>query len=158
MNEQLAIRARGLSKQFGPLRAVDRLDLDVPRGSIYGFLGPNGSGKSTTIRMLCGLLTPSEGRADVLGLEIPKHAKELKPNIGYMTQKFSSRTGMLILQTSIWPAGVVNHSSRRLRRASTYLANRGVSVRKISRFVRSDSGTAKARRIDLTGTRCSGFS
>jgi ABC-2 type transport system ATP-binding protein len=89
MNEQLAIRARGLSKQFGSLRAVDRLDLDVPRASIYGFLGPNGSGKSTTIRMLCGLLTPSEGRADVLGLEIPKHAKELKPNIGYMTQKFS---------------------------------------------------------------------
>ena len=89
MTEQLAIRARGLSKQFGSLLAVDRLDLDVPRASIYGFLGPNGSGKSTTIRMLCGLLTPTEGSADVLGLEIPKHAKELKPNIGYMTQKFS---------------------------------------------------------------------
>ena len=89
MTEQLAIRARGLTKQFGSLRAVDHLDLDVPRASIYGFLGPNGSGKSTTIRMLCGLLTPSEGHADVLGLEIPKQARELKPNIGYMTQKFS---------------------------------------------------------------------
>ena len=89
MTEQLAIRARGLSKDFGHLRAVSNLDLDVPRASIYGFLGPNGSGKSTTIRMLCGLLTPSEGTADVLGLEIPKHAKQLKPNIGYMTQKFS---------------------------------------------------------------------
>ena len=89
MNEQMAIRARGLTKQFGDLRAVDRLDLDVPRASIYGFLGPNGSGKSTTIRMLCGLLTPTEGSATVLGIEIPKHAKELKPNIGYMTQKFS---------------------------------------------------------------------
>lgn len=89
MSEELAIRARGLSKQFGHLRAVDQLDLDVPRASIYGFLGPNGSGKSTTIRMLCGLLTPSEGHADVLGLEIPRQARELKPNIGYMTQKFS---------------------------------------------------------------------
>jgi ABC-2 type transport system ATP-binding protein len=89
MTEQLAIRARGLTKTFGHLRAVSNLDLDVPRASIYGFLGPNGSGKSTTIRMLCGLLTPTHGTADVLGLEIPKHAKQLKPNIGYMTQKFS---------------------------------------------------------------------
>jgi ABC-2 type transport system ATP-binding protein len=89
MTEQLAIRARGLTKLFGNLRAVDHLDLDVPRASIYGFLGPNGSGKSTTIRMLCGLLTPSDGHADVLGLEIPRQSRELKPNIGYMTQKFS---------------------------------------------------------------------
>ena len=61
MNDGHAIRARGLSKHFGELRAVDNLDLDVPTGSIYGFLGPNGSGKSTTIRMLCGLLTPTSG-------------------------------------------------------------------------------------------------
>ncbi|MDH4125367.1 MAG: ABC transporter ATP-binding protein [Gammaproteobacteria bacterium] len=98
MTEQLAIKARGLSKQFGSLRAVDQLDLDVPRASIYGFLGPNGSGKSTTIRMLCGLLTPSEGQADVLGLEIPKQARELKPNIGYMTQKFSLFGDLTVLE------------------------------------------------------------
>ena len=89
MNAELAIRARGLSKNFGTLRAVDSLDLDVPRASIYGFLGPNGSGKSTTIRMLCGLLTPSEGSAAVLGVEVPGDAGQLKPRIGYMTQKFS---------------------------------------------------------------------
>ena len=59
MNPELAIEARGLSKDFGTLRAVDKLDLDVPRGQIYGFLGPNGSGKSTPIRMLCGLLKPT---------------------------------------------------------------------------------------------------
>ena len=58
MNSELAIRARGLSKDFGSLRAVDRLDLDVPRAAIYGCLGTDGSGKSTTIRMLCGLMTP----------------------------------------------------------------------------------------------------
>jgi ABC-2 type transport system ATP-binding protein len=89
MNNELAIRARGLSKHFGSLRAVDHLDLDVPRASIYGFLGPNGSGKSTTIRLLCGLLTPTEGTANVMGFRIPEQSKELKPRIGYMTQKFS---------------------------------------------------------------------
>lgn len=85
----LAIKARGLTKRFGSLTAVDHLDLDVPRSIIYGFLGPNGSGKTTAIRMLCGLLTPSEGGATVLGLELPKNAPALKPQIGYMTQKFS---------------------------------------------------------------------
>ncbi len=86
---EFAIQARNLTKQFGALTAVDHLDLDVPRAQIYGFLGPNGSGKSTTIRMLCGLLTPSDGTANVLGLDIPVDASALKPKIGYMTQKFS---------------------------------------------------------------------
>jgi ABC-2 type transport system ATP-binding protein len=89
ISDDLAIKARGLSKDFGQLRAVDKLDLDVPRASIYGFLGPNGSGKSTTIRMLCGLLTPTEGNANVLGVQVPEDAGSLKPRIGYMTQKFS---------------------------------------------------------------------
>jgi ABC-2 type transport system ATP-binding protein len=98
MTEALAIRARGLTKDFGALRAVDHLDLDVPRASIYGFLGPNGSGKSTTIRLLCGLLTPCEGSADVLGIEVPKHSKELKPHIGYMTQRFSLFGDMTVVE------------------------------------------------------------
>ena len=89
MGAEFAIEARGLSKHFGDLRAVSDLDLDVPRGQIYGFLGPNGSGKSTTIRMLCGLLTPTKGSANVLGTEIPGDSRTLKPKIGYMTQKFS---------------------------------------------------------------------
>jgi ABC-2 type transport system ATP-binding protein len=88
-NEPLAIRARGLSKRFGTLLAVDALDLDVPRRHVYGFLGPNGSGKSTTIRMLCGLLTPSAGQIEVLGLRIPEQAEALRTRIGYMTQRFS---------------------------------------------------------------------
>jgi ABC-2 type transport system ATP-binding protein len=89
MSSEFAIEARGLTKTFGDLRAVSELDLNVPRGQIYGFLGPNGCGKSTTIRMLCGLLTPTEGSADVLGTKIPGNADLLKPQIGYMTQKFS---------------------------------------------------------------------
>ncbi|SFK31992.1 ABC-2 type transport system ATP-binding protein [Lysobacter sp. cf310] len=84
-----AIRARGLTKQFGALTAVNRVDLTVPRAHVYGFLGPNGSGKSTTIRMLCGLLTPSAGDIEVLGLRIPEQAEALRKRIGYMTQKFS---------------------------------------------------------------------
>jgi ABC-2 type transport system ATP-binding protein len=86
---EFAIQARSLTKQFGALTAVDHLDLDVPRAQIYGFLGPNGSGKSTTIRMLCGLLTPSDGTANVLGLDVADDTDALKPRIGYMTQKFS---------------------------------------------------------------------
>jgi len=85
----VAIRARGLTRRFGKLVAVDHVDLEVPARRVYGFLGPNGSGKSTTIRMLCGLLTPSEGEIEVLGLRIPAQADELRPHIGYMTQKFS---------------------------------------------------------------------
>ena len=87
--DAIAIRARGISKRFGDVRAVERVDLTVPKAVVYGFLGPNGSGKSTTIRMLCGLLTPDAGEIEVLGLRIPAQAEALKRRIGYMTQKFS---------------------------------------------------------------------
>ncbi len=84
-----AIVARGLTKHFGRLVAVDHVDLTVPKAHVYGFLGPNGSGKSTTIRMLCGLLTPTAGEIEVLGLRIPEQAEALRRRIGYMTQRFS---------------------------------------------------------------------
>ena len=87
--DALAIHASGLTKRFGDLVAVDHVDLEVPQASVYGFLGPNGSGKTTTIRMLCGLLTPTEGEVEVLGLRIPEQADALRRRIGYMTQKFS---------------------------------------------------------------------
>jgi len=86
---ELAIRTRDLTRRFGALTAVDHVNLAVPRATIYGFLGPNGSGKSTTIRMLCGLLTPSEGEAEVLGLHLPRDVEALRRHIGYMTQRFS---------------------------------------------------------------------
>ena len=85
----IAISAHGLTRKFGSLVAVNNVDLEVPTGSIYGFLGPNGSGKSTTIRMLCGLLLPSAGSATVLGKDTRKEAEALKQQIGYMTQRFS---------------------------------------------------------------------
>nr|WP_255657123.1 ABC transporter ATP-binding protein [Lysobacter lactosilyticus] len=78
-----------MTKRFGKLVAVDHVDLSVPKAHVYGFLGPNGSGKTTTIRMLCGLMTPTEGEIEVLGLKLPKQAEALRRRIGYMTQKFS---------------------------------------------------------------------
>ena len=93
-----AIVTRGLSKPFGDLLAVDKLDLDIPCGQIYGFLGPNGSGKTTAIRMLCGLLTPSAGAVEVLGLEIPAAAEALRRRIGYMTQKFSLYDDLTVVE------------------------------------------------------------
>ena len=89
MTRELAVRTAGLTRRFGAVVAVDAIDLEIPRAAIYGFLGPNGSGKSTTIRMLCGLLTPSAGVATVLGLEVPRDAEKLRRKLGYMTQRFS---------------------------------------------------------------------
>jgi len=87
--EEPAILARGLTRRFGKLVAVNAVDLHIPHARIYGFLGPNGSGKTTTIRMLCGLLKPSAGEARVLGLSVPRDAERLRTKIGYMTQRFS---------------------------------------------------------------------
>ena len=84
-----AITARGLTRKFGAKTAVDHVDLDIPSGRIYGFLGPNGSGKSTTLRMLCGMLLPSEGEAEVFGLSVVKDAEAIRRRLGYMPQKFS---------------------------------------------------------------------
>ena len=84
-----AISATGLTRKFGSLIAVNEVDLEIPAGTIYGFLGPNGSGKSTTIRMLCGLLTPSAGTAIVMGMDTVKESEALKQHIGYMTQRFA---------------------------------------------------------------------
>jgi ABC-2 type transport system ATP-binding protein len=85
----IAIEVEGLTKSFDGRKAVRNLSLCVKRGQIYGFLGPNGSGKTTTIRMLCGLLTPDEGRGTCLGYDIRTQANEIKHHVGYMTQRFS---------------------------------------------------------------------
>jgi ABC-2 type transport system ATP-binding protein len=83
-----AIDVEGLTKRFGTRVVVDHVSLRVARGRICGFLGPNGSGKTTTIRMLCGLLTPDEGHGTCLGLDITSQASEIRRQVGYMTQRF----------------------------------------------------------------------
>jgi ABC-2 type transport system ATP-binding protein len=87
---------------------VDHVDLQVPRANVYGFLGPNGSGKSTTIRMLCGLLTPTEGEIEVLGLRIPEQAEALRQRIGYMTQRFSLFEDLSVRENLEFLAAVQN--------------------------------------------------
>lgn len=83
------IRVRGLEKRFGPFVAVDRISFSVSRGEIFGFLGSNGSGKSTTIRMLCGIITPTSGEGVVAGHDLFRDPEAIKRSIGYMSQKFS---------------------------------------------------------------------
>jgi ABC-2 type transport system ATP-binding protein len=85
----LAIDVAGLSKSFEGKRVVDNFGIQVPRGTIYGFLGPNGSGKTTTIRMLCGLLTPDAGSGTCLGFDLRSEQSAIKRRVGYMTQRFS---------------------------------------------------------------------
>ena len=92
MSEQknkYAVEVKDLVKKFGDFTAVDKISLEVKRGEIFGFLGPNGSGKTTTIRMLCGLLTPTSGWGEVAGFDILKNPETIKAHIGYMSQKFS---------------------------------------------------------------------
>jgi ABC-2 type transport system ATP-binding protein len=85
----IAIDVKGLTKSFGGREVVHDLSMQVKRGSIYGFLGPNGSGKTTTIRILCGLLTPDSGEGTCLGYDILRDADKIKRQVGYMTQRFS---------------------------------------------------------------------
>lgn len=89
MSERNVIDVRGMTKRFGKRTVVDHVDLAVREGEIVGFLGPNGSGKTTTIRLICGLLTPDAGEGTVLGLDVRTQSAEIKLQVGYMTQKFS---------------------------------------------------------------------
>jgi ABC-2 type transport system ATP-binding protein len=82
------IEARGLTRKFGELTAVDHLDLTVARGEIFGLVGPDGAGKTTTLRMLCGLMTPTEGSARVAGHDVDRESQGVKDQIGYMAQRF----------------------------------------------------------------------
>ena len=96
MTSDLAIDVRGLVKRFGNKTAVDGVDIQMPRGEVWGFLGPNGSGKTTTIRMICGLLKPTEGTGTCLGYDIETESAKVKAHTGYMTQKFSFWTDLTI--------------------------------------------------------------
>ena len=89
MSIENVIAVRGLTKRFGTRTVVDNVDLTVRQGEIVGFLGPNGSGKTTTIRLICGLLTPDAGEGTVLGFDVRSQSAQIKLNVGYMTQRFS---------------------------------------------------------------------
>jgi ABC-2 type transport system ATP-binding protein len=110
-----AIVTEGMSRYFGDHKAVDGVDLNIPSGSIYGFLGPNGCGKSTSIRMLTGLLTPTRGSVKVLGYELPHQAEALRVRIGYMTQKFSLYADLTVRENLYFVGRIYNLSGKVLR-------------------------------------------
>ena len=115
MSPETVIRARGLTRRFGSFTAVDRADIEVSRGSIYGFLGPNGAGKSTAIRMLAGLLTPTAGEIRIEDIDVRKHPERAKRRIGYMTQHFSLYEEISLNQNLDFYGGIYGGS--RARRA-----------------------------------------
>ena len=134
---EFAIQARGLDKTFGHVRAVQGLNLEVPRSRIYGFLGPNGSGKTTAIRMLCGLLTPTGGEIDVLGFSIPDEAEALRLKVGYMTQKFSLFEDLTVGENLDFMADIYT-LGRMLKRERTGLA---IERYELSRLLKQRAGT-----------------
>ena len=89
IDTEYAVKVNNLEKRYGDFKAVNKVSFQVKRGEIFGFLGPNGAGKSTTIRMLCGLIIPTAGEANILGFDVFKEAEKIKEHIGYMSQKFS---------------------------------------------------------------------
>ena len=105
-NSGPAVHIEKLTKRFGDFTAVDNLTLDVQQGEIFGFLGPNGAGKSTAIRVLCGLMAPTSGRAVVGGFDVSLHPEEVKRRIGYMSQKFSLYDDMTVKENIEFFAGV----------------------------------------------------
>jgi ABC-2 type transport system ATP-binding protein len=126
-SEPVVIAARSLTKRFGRFTAVERLDFEVRRGEIFGFLGPNGAGKSTTIRMLCGLLSPSEGTAMVGGFDIAVAPESVRENIGYMSQKFSLYRDLSVAENIAFFGGVYGLRGDQLkRRADAVLAMAGL--------------------------------
>lgn len=119
----LCIKAETLTKRFGPLLAVDNVSLEIPRAKIFGFLGPNGSGKSTILRMLTGLLKPSEGQIEVLGYRLPRQAEKIRGKIGYMTQSFSLYRDLSVAENLNFVAKIYNFDKHRARkRVSELLA------------------------------------
>jgi ABC-2 type transport system ATP-binding protein len=95
---ETTIKARGLVKRFGDFTAVAGVDFDIKRGEIFGLLGPNGSGKTTTIRMKLGLLKPTEGTVEVLGVPVTEHPELIRPRVGYMSQRFSLYNDLTVFQ------------------------------------------------------------
>jgi ABC-2 type transport system ATP-binding protein len=125
----LAIDVRGLNKSFGDKHVVQDVSIQVEQGRICGFLGPNGSGKTTTLRMLCGLLTPDSGEGEVLGIDFRKGGDEIKRATGYMTQKFSLYEDLTIAENLDFIARVYGMDDRR-RRVDAALDELGLQNRR----------------------------
>ena len=144
-SHHIAIETRGLTRRFGDFTAVDNLDLTITTGTIYGFLGPNGCGKSTSMRLITGLLTPTSGSVQVLGMAIPDNAESLRLRIGYMTQKFSLYEDLSVEENLRFMAQIYNLDTRATKaRIAAQLAEYGLDQRR-HRLAGSLSGGQRQR-------------
>ncbi len=143
MTESYAIDVNNLSKKFGTKIAVDKLSLKIKKGEIFGFLGPNGSGKTTSIRMLCGLLTPDSGEGHALGYDIVTESRLIKQKIGYMTQRFGLYDDLTIKENLLF-IGRIYQMSDLASRVKNTLDQLGLSSRQ-NQLASSLSGGWKQR-------------
>ena len=132
MTPEVAIDVHGLTKSFDGRKVVRDLSMQVRRGTIYGFLGPNGSGKTTTIRMLCGIITPTSGDGRVLGFDITRQSEAIKARIGYMSQRFALYEDLTVRENLDFYAGVYQvPRSRWTERARELVAMAGLTGREV---------------------------
>ncbi|RMI06726.1 MAG: ABC transporter ATP-binding protein [Calditrichaeota bacterium] len=120
----VAVKTEELTKRFGHFTAVDRVSIEVYEGEIFGFLGANGAGKTTLIRMLCGLLRPTEGKARVVGFDVYDQAEEIKRRIGYMSQRFSLYEDLTISENIEFYGGIYGLSRRQIQQRREELFSR----------------------------------
>jgi ABC-2 type transport system ATP-binding protein len=121
MRNEHSVAVEGLTKKFGDFTAVDHISFEIKTGEIFGFLGPNGSGKTTTIRMLLGLLRPTEGGGRVLGYDIIKESEEIRKRIGYMSQQFSLYNDLTVSENLNFYGGTYGVTGGRLRKRKEYI-------------------------------------
>ena len=124
MTEERVIEVEKLTKRFGDFTAVDEITFHVRRGEIFGFLGANGAGKTTAMRMLCGLLSPTAGRAEVAGFDVYREADRIKHHIGYMSQRFSLYEDLTVAENIRLFGGIYGLSKRAIRERGEELISR----------------------------------
>jgi len=130
VSDGVAVRAVDLTRTFGTFVAVDHLTFEIPTGAIWGFLGPNGAGKSTTIRMLCGIMSPTAGRAEVLGYDVMRDPEQIKMRIGYMSQRFSLYDDLTAVENLAFYAGIYGLSRDEARdRSDEWITRAGLRGR-----------------------------
>jgi len=134
---EVSVEVNGLTKRFGDFTAVDNISFSVNHGEIFGFLGPNGAGKSTTIRMLCGILTPTEGSGTVAGYDIVNDQNRIKHSIGYMSQKFSLYNELTVMENLEFFGSIYGVTGGHLRERMEYVLDM------------AEIGTRKNERVGL---------